>query len=130
MVAAMGVERNDRGNSAPVRHDWQRAEAEVLYGLRFADLMLQAQSIHRKNFDPNRVEKASLLSIKTGGCPEDCGYCSQSAHYDTGLKATRLMDRAEVVATAQCLKDAARRASAWPRPGVVRKTEISIRSAT
>ncbi|MCS3778281.1 hypothetical protein GGE24_007658 [Bradyrhizobium centrosematis] len=74
------MERKDRGNSAPVRHDWQRAEAQALYGLRFADLMFQAQSVHRKNFDPSHVETASLLSIKTGGCPEDCGYCSQSAH--------------------------------------------------
>ena len=53
--------------------------------------MFRAQSIHRSHFDPNHVETASLLSIKTGGCPEDCGYCSQSAHYDTGLKATKLM---------------------------------------
>ncbi|MET4261417.1 biotin synthase [Bradyrhizobium sp. S3.12.5] len=120
MVAAIGVERNDGGNSAPVRHDWQCAEAEALYSLRFADLMLQAQSVHRKNFDPNHVETASLLSIKTGGCPEDCGYCSQSAHYDTGLKATRLMDRAEVVATAQYAKDAGATrfcmAAAWRSP--------------
>ncbi|WP_376707481.1 biotin synthase BioB [Bradyrhizobium canariense] len=116
----MGMERNDEGNRAPVRHVWQRAETEALYGLRFADLMLQAQSVHRKNFDPNRVETASLLSIKTGGCPEDCGYCSQSAHYDTGLKATRLMDRAEVVAIAQSAKDAGATrfcmAAAWRSP--------------
>ncbi|TYL92616.1 biotin synthase BioB [Bradyrhizobium rifense] len=120
MVAAVAVERNDGRNSAPVRHDWQRAEAEALYGLRFADLMWQAQRVHRKNFDPNHVETASLLSIKTGGCPEDCGYCSQSAHYDTGLKATRLMDRAEVVAIAQCAKDAGATrfcmAAAWRSP--------------
>ncbi|MET4391494.1 biotin synthase [Bradyrhizobium sp. F1.4.3] len=120
MVAAVGVKRNDGGDSAPVRHDWQRAEAEALYGLRFADLMLRAQSVHRKNFDPNHVETASLLSIKTGGCPEDCSYCSQSAHYDTGLKATRLMDRAEVVATARAAKDAGATrfcmAAAWRSP--------------
>ncbi|MGY4363093.1 biotin synthase [Bradyrhizobium sp. i1.3.1] len=120
MVAAMGVERNNGGNSAPVRHDWQRAEAEALYGLRFADLLWQAQRVHRKNFDPNHVETASLLSIKTGGCPEDCAYCSQSAHYNTGLKATRLMDRAEVVAIAQCAKDAGATrfcmAAAWRSP--------------
>ncbi|MGL1418857.1 biotin synthase BioB, partial [Vibrio parahaemolyticus] len=77
------------------------AEAEALYNLPFADLMFQAQGVHRANFNPNHVETASLLSIKTGGCPEDCGYCSQSAHYDTGLKATRLMPRDEVVAVAQ-----------------------------
>ncbi|MBX9821197.1 MAG: biotin synthase, partial [Afipia birgiae] len=66
------------------RNDWTRAEAQTLYDLPFADLIFQAQSIHRRNFDPNHVETASLLSIKTGGCPEDCGYCSQSAKYDTG----------------------------------------------
>jgi biotin synthase len=120
MVDVVGVERNDNCNSAPVRSNWERAEAEALYGLPFADLMLQAQSAHRTNFDPNHVETASLLSIKTGGCPEDCGYCSQSAHYDTGLEATRLMDRADVVATAQRAKDAGATrfcmAAAWRSP--------------
>jgi hypothetical protein len=61
------------------RHDWTRSQAEALYDLPFADLIFRAQGIHRRNFDPNHVETASLLSIKTGGCPEDCGYCSQSA---------------------------------------------------
>src|SRR5262249_20873114 len=61
------------------RNDWTRAAAEALYALPFADLMFRAQTVHRRHFDPNRVETASLLSIKTGGCPEDCGYCSQSA---------------------------------------------------
>ncbi|MBT1516751.1 biotin synthase BioB [Bradyrhizobium sp. SRL28] len=120
MVAVVGVEGNDRGNGVPVRSDWERAEAGALYGPPFADLMFQAQCIHRDNFDPNRVETASLLSIKTGGCPEDCGYCAQSAHYDTSLKATRLMDRADVVATAQRAKDAGATrfcmAAAWRGP--------------
>ncbi|UPJ47917.1 biotin synthase BioB [Bradyrhizobium sp. 200] len=120
MVAAMGVEGNDGGNSAPLRSGWERAEAEALYRLPFADLMFQAQSIHRDNFDPNQLETASLLSIKTGGCPEDCAYCSQSAHYDTGLKATRLMDCADVVATAKRAKDAGASrfcmAAAWRSP--------------
>lgn len=120
MVAAVGSDRNDSCCSAPVRGDWERVEAEALYGLPFADLMFQAQSAHRENFDPNHVEAASLLSIKTGGCSEDCGYCSQSAHYDTGLKATRLMDRADVVATAQRAKDAGATrfcmAAAWRGP--------------
>ncbi|ANW03305.1 biotin synthase BioB [Bradyrhizobium icense] len=120
MVGGVGVQRNENGNSAPVRSDWERAEAEALYGLPFADLMFRAQSVHRENFDPNHVETASLLSIKTGGCPEDCGYCSQSAHYDTGLKATRLMDHADVVATAQLAKNAGATrfcmAAAWRSP--------------
>src|SRR5258708_28892291 len=98
--------RHEIPEAKAVRSDWDRAEAEALYALPFADLMFRAQSIHRANFDPNHVETASLLSIKTGGCPEDCGYCSQSAHYDTGLKATRLMDHADVGATAQRAKEA------------------------
>jgi biotin synthase len=120
MARAVGVERIDSSSIEHLRGDWDRAEAEALYALPFADLMFQAQSIHRSNFDPNHVETASLLSIKTGGCPEDCGYCSQSAHYDTGLKATRLMDQADVVATAQRAKDAGAArfcmAAAWRNP--------------
>lgn len=88
--------------------------------LPFAELMFRAQSIHRTNFDPNDVELASLLSVKTGGCPEDCGYCSQSAHYETGLKATRLMDRADVLVAAQRAKAAGATrfcmAAAWRSP--------------
>ena len=103
-----------------LRHDWDREEAEALYELPFADLMFRAQSVHRANFDANHVETASLLSIKTGGCPEDCGYCSQSAHYDTGVKATRLMAQADVVDTAQRAKDAGASrfcmAAAWRNP--------------
>src|ERR1700761_2448518 len=112
--------RNDGQSLAAIRHDWTRLEAEALYNLPFADLMFQAQATHRNHFDPNHVETASLLSIKTGGCPEDCGYCSQSAHYDTGLKATRLMDRADVVATARRAKEAGASrfcmAAAWRSP--------------
>jgi biotin synthase len=120
MVHVVGDNQNgSRGNDS-VRHDWDRAEAEALYGLPFADLMFRAQSLHRSHFDPNHVETASLLSIKTGGCPEDCGYCSQSAHYDTGLKATKLMAQAEVVATAQRARDAGASrfcmAAAWRNP--------------
>ncbi|MCA1454958.1 biotin synthase BioB [Bradyrhizobium sp. BRP22] len=118
MVHAVKAKRSDSHET--VRTDWDRAEAEALYALPFADLMFQAQSIHRSNFDPNHVETASLLSIKTGGCPEDCGYCSQSAHYDTGLKATRLMDKADVIATAQRARDAGATrfcmAAAWRNP--------------
>jgi biotin synthase len=120
MTHAAVVERNESLKAAPVRCDWDRAEAEALYALPFADLVFRAQSIHRENFDPNHVETASLLSIKTGGCPEDCGYCSQSAHYDTGLKATRLMEQADVVGTAQRAKEAGATrfcmAAAWRNP--------------
>ncbi|GEC16557.1 biotin synthase BioB [Nitrobacter winogradskyi] len=102
------------------RHDWTRPEAETLYNLPFPDLLFQAQTIHRRHFDPNHVETASLLSIKTGGCPEDCGYCAQSAHYDAGVKATKLMDRDAVLETARRAKDAGAgrfcMAAAWRHP--------------
>jgi biotin synthase len=114
------MERTESDRAAPIRRNWGRVEAEALYELPFADLMFRAQSIHREHFDPNHVETASLLSIKTGGCPEDCGYCSQSAHYETGLKATRLMDQADVIATAQRAKEAGASrfcmAAAWRSP--------------
>jgi biotin synthase len=103
-----------------VRVDWSRSEAEAIYNLPFSDLLFRAQSLHRSNFDPNSVEFASLLSIKTGGCPEDCGYCSQSAHYDTGVGATRLMDKAAVMVAAQSAKKAGATrfcmAAAWRSP--------------
>jgi biotin synthase len=120
MDNAVEVERSTICNSGVVRNDWTRIEAEMLYALPFGDLMFKAQSIHRSNFDPNHIETASLLSIKTGGCPEDCGYCSQSAHYDTGLRAIRLMDKADVIATARRAKDAGAArfcmAAAWRSP--------------
>jgi biotin synthase len=120
MMQLDGARRNGSHDPGLVRHDWTRSQAEALYGLPFADLIFEAQCIHRSIFDPNHVETASLLSIKTGGCPEDCGYCSQSAHYDTGLKATRLMDHADVVAAAQRAKDAGASrfcmAAAWRNP--------------
>ncbi|HET6839333.1 MAG TPA: biotin synthase BioB [Bradyrhizobium sp.] len=102
------------------RYNWQRSEAEEIYGLPFSDLIFRAQIIHRENFDPNHVETASLLSIKTGGCPEDCGYCSQSAHYETDIKATRLMEQTAVVETAKRAKEAGASrfcmAAAWRNP--------------
>lgn len=120
MDVCAGVDRNGSCGLPRVRGEWKRAEAEALYGLPFAELMFRAQSVHRDNFDPNHVETASLLSIKTGGCPEDCGYCAQSAHYETGVKASRLMDRADVVATAQRAKEAGATrfcmAAAWRSP--------------
>jgi biotin synthase len=120
MVQTLEAKRSNGHDIETVRTDWDRAEAEALYALPFSDLIFRAQSIHRDNFDPNHVETASLLSIKTGGCPEDCGYCAQSAHYETGLKATRLMDQADVVATARRARDAGATrfcmAAAWRNP--------------
>ncbi|MFQ5534485.1 MAG: biotin synthase BioB [Sphingomonadales bacterium] len=87
------------------RHDWKQSEIEALFALPFADLLHQAQCLHRENFDPNRVQMSTLLSIKTGGCQEDCGYCSQSARHDTGVVAEKLMAVEDVLAAAKKAKD-------------------------
>ncbi|TDX30039.1 biotin synthase BioB [Rhodovulum visakhapatnamense] len=87
-----------------IRSDWTMAEARAIHALPFADLMHRAQTLHRAHFDPNAIETASLLSIKTGGCPEDCSYCSQSAHHETGVKATKLIGTDEVLAAARRAK--------------------------
>jgi biotin synthase len=92
-------------HSAP-RSDWTREEISALFALPFPELMFRAQSIHRAHFDPTQVQISTLLSIKTGGCPEDCGYCSQSSKYDTGVKATKLMDIESVLADARAARDA------------------------
>ncbi|NLS04190.1 biotin synthase BioB [Rhizobium sp. P32RR-XVIII] len=81
-------------------------EAHIIYNLPFNDLLFRAQSVHRMHFDPNTVQMSRLLSIKTGGCAEDCGYCSQSAHYPTGLKASKLMEVERVLTEARKAKDA------------------------
>ncbi|MCU0937242.1 MAG: biotin synthase BioB [Gammaproteobacteria bacterium] len=88
------------------RHDWSIAEIEVLVAEPFADLLYRAQGVHRAHFDPNRIQVSTLLSIKTGACPEDCGYCSQSARHDTGLTRERLLPIEEVIAAAQAARDA------------------------
>ncbi|MEI8296423.1 MAG: biotin synthase BioB [Pseudomonadota bacterium] len=89
-----------------VRHDWTLAEVETLLALPFADLLFQAQRVHRAHFDPNRVQVSTLLSIKTGGCPEDCAYCPQSVRYDTGVEREALMPVAAVAAAAARAKAA------------------------
>jgi biotin synthase len=97
-----------RGPAEPdaVRHDWTRAEVRALFELPFPELIFRAQSVHRLNFDPTEVQISTLLSIKTGGCPEDCAYCSQSLRYDTGVKAEKLMSLDAVLAEARAAKDA------------------------
>ncbi|PBB40074.1 biotin synthase BioB [Mesorhizobium sp. WSM3866] len=85
---------------------WTRAEAQAVYDRPFNDLLLRAQTTHRESFDPNRVQLSRLLSIKTGGCPEDCGYCSQSSHHQSGLKASKLMEVERVIAEATKARDA------------------------
>jgi len=84
----------------PVRHDWTRAEVAALLDLPFNDLLFAAQRAHRAYFDPNRVQVSALLSVKTGACSEDCGYCGQSARHDTAVAPERLLSLAEVVAAA------------------------------
>ena len=92
--------------SGAVRHDWTRAEIEALFDLPFPDLIFHAQRIHRLHFDPHEVQISTLLSIKTGGCPEDCAYCPQSARHDTGVKADKLMDVAVVLDEARAARAA------------------------
>ena len=89
-----------------LRHDWSAPEAEALLALPFAELMFRAQTVHRRHFDPNQVQMSTLLSIKTGGCPEDCAYCPQSARYDTGLAAEKMMSLDTVLAEARRAQDA------------------------
>ncbi|MDD1619247.1 MAG: biotin synthase, partial [Methylococcaceae bacterium] len=91
--------------SLAIRHDWQLDEVQALYALPFNDLIFKAQTIHREHFDPNEIQVSSLLSIKTGSCSEDCGYCPQSARYDSGLAPEALMPVNEVLKAAQLAKD-------------------------
>jgi biotin synthase len=98
--------RQGDGRGYPVRHDWTRDEVRALFDLPFPELMFRAQSVHRENFDPAAVQISTLISIKTGGCPEDCGYCPQSAHHDAGVRAEKLMGRDAVLAEARAAKSA------------------------
>jgi biotin synthase len=84
-----------------VRHDWTRDEVRALFELPLPDLVFAAQTVHRRHFDPARVQLSTLLSIKTGGCPEDCAYCPQAARYDTGVEASKLMAVDAVLAEAR-----------------------------
>ncbi len=87
-----------------MRHDWTRAEVRALFALPFPELMFAAQSVHRAHFDPREVQISALLSIKTGGCPEDCAYCPQSVHYDTPVQAEKMMRLDAVLAQARAAK--------------------------
>ncbi|MDQ1219224.1 biotin synthase-like enzyme [Agrobacterium sp. SORGH_AS 745] len=95
-------------NQAPVpsiKVDSSLEEAKIIYNLPFNDLLFRAQQVHRRHFDANAIQMSRLLSIKTGGCPEDCGYCSQSARNPTGLKASKLMEVERVLAEARKAKE-------------------------
>jgi len=110
----------DLGPLHPRKERWSREAAEALMDLPFLDLLLKAQAVHRENFAPNRVQMSRLHSIKTGGCAEDCGYCSQSAKFETGLKATKLDSVQTVLAQAATAKaDGSERfcmGAAWRSP--------------
>jgi len=90
----------------PTRHDWRREEVAALMAMPFNDLIFQAQQVHRAHFDPNEVQVSTLLSIKTGACPEDCAYCPQSTRFDTGLTPEALMEIEQVVEAARAARDA------------------------
>src|SRR3990167_5567847 len=92
----------DAGSTNP----WSVDDVAALFDLPFSELIHRAQTVHREQFDPTEVELATLLSVKTGGCPEDCGYCPQSVHFDTGLEAGKLMGVAAVREAAQRAKQA------------------------
>ena len=111
MVAVMDdrvapAEHSIRADLGVVRHDWTRTEIRALLALSFPELIFRAQSVHRLHFDPTEVQISTLLSIKTGGCPEDCAYCPQSVRYDTGVKADKLMSVDAVLAEATAAKTA------------------------
>lgn len=91
--------------AAATRHDWTRTEVEALFARPFNDLLFEAQSVHRQHFEPNRVQISTLLSVKTGACPEDCKYCPQSVHHNTGLERERLLPVEEVIEAAQAARD-------------------------
>jgi len=100
----MWEDAGQRAFLGTIRHDWTVEEVLALVRLPLPELIYTAQSIHRRHFDPAKVELAQLLSIKTGGCPENCGYCAQSAYFDTGVAATKLMPAGEIVAEARRAK--------------------------
>ena len=110
----------DANGEGEMRTDWTREEIAALFDLPFDELMWEAQGVHRRHHARGEIQLCTLLSIKTGGCVEDCGYCSQSAHADTGLKATKLMDVRAVLQAAAQAKDAGSKrfcmGAAWRNP--------------
>jgi biotin synthase len=95
----------DSQNSS-IRHDWGEVEVRALFDLPFSDLIYRAQTVHRENFPANQVQMSTLLSIKTGGCPEDCAYCPQSAHHEAAVAAEKMMQVGAVLAEARRAKEA------------------------
>lgn len=117
----MSAVMNEKNNSDTIlRHDWTVDEIAALFDMPFNDLLFEAQTAHRKNFDANAVQVSTLLSIKTGKCPEDCGYCPQSVRYDTEVENEPLMPLDEVIASAKLAKENGSSrfcmGAAWRRP--------------
>lgn len=106
---------------------WSLDAVQALLDMPFMDLLWRAQSVHRAHWPAGDIELATLLSVKTGGCPENCGYCPQSAEFDTGVQAQKLMSVEEVTRAAQAAKDAGATRFAWARPGVRPRTATSRR---
>jgi len=106
--------------SGAFRHDWTTEEIEALFDLPFNDLIFEAQQVHRRHFEPNTVQISTLINIKTGGCAENCGYCSQSAHFDTGLEREALMAVDEVITAAKAAQEGGATrfcmGAAWRKP--------------
>jgi biotin synthase len=123
----------DLARLGDVRTDWTLEEARALFALPFNDLLFHAQRVHRLNFDPNRVQVSTLLSIKTGACPEDCAYCPQSVRYDTGVEREELLDLAEVLGAARAARDSGATrfcmgaAYRNPRPGQLERIKDMVR---
>ena len=103
-MPAIASSPQSRSTDMAVRHDWKRSEIDALFALPFNDLLFQAAALHRAHFDPNAVQVSTLLSIKTGACPEDCKYCSQSGHYNTELEKEKLLEVSRVVEEARAAR--------------------------
>jgi biotin synthase len=106
MQATVNPVASEDSQTTAVRHDWTDAEIASIYSLPLPELIFKAQTVHRRHHDPGKVQLCTLLSVKTGGCPEDCAYCPQSVRYQTGVEASELLDVDEVLAAARLAKEA------------------------
>ena len=112
--------------SIEIRHDWTLAEISDLHSLPLPELLFRAQTIHRATHAPDKVQTCKLLSIKTGGCPEDCAYCPQSAHYEAGVDGQELMKSADVIVARAARNKKALRDFAWELRGAKVPTGMNL----
>ena len=128
MASAVSAQAHHVESPVTLRHDWRTEEVKALLGQPLCDLLFAAHSAHRATFDPNEVQLSTLLNIKSGGCPEDCAYCPQSAHFDAGVESEALLDVATVLAAAENAKaNGATRfcmGAAWRSPKQSDLTEV------